>query len=193
MVNYMVEVGKISPNLGLGNARVEMYQVAGKPLLAEVAMYVGDRPIRKAQLLRSPLFELWYKMIEGETVLTFREMDESQRPDTLTLHAVWDDEEVVVEGKEEAEEGAEEGTVGQVDTTGPTTGMRMAILTPDIAMFEPVWQSPAKRALEEGQNEGKDDRSEQKKQAVEGTTQQVGMEIENQTEEEAGTTPDPEL
>ena len=41
MVNYMVEVGKISPNLGLGNARVEMYQVAGKPLLAEVAMYVG--------------------------------------------------------------------------------------------------------------------------------------------------------
>jgi len=172
-VHYMIEMGKISPNLGFGNARINTYQVWDKPLLAEVAMYVGDRAIRKAQLLRSPLFELWYKMVEGDVTLTFREMDESQRPDTLTYHAVWDEEEgEPEENAGEVEEGMMSDPIGG-EGGAETAGLKMVVMTPDVARFVPVPSSPAKRSLE-GQGEGTSGQ-DMKKQAL-GEEQELGGE-----------------
>jgi hypothetical protein len=103
VIKYMIDVGKITSNLGFGNTPME----DGKLPRGELVLTINEKNVRNKQLIRSPAEEIFHTLTyQGASLPTiaFRKVAKKQKGNAITFQAEPDSE----DDDEDDEEGADD-------------------------------------------------------------------------------------
>jgi len=96
LVHYMIYAGKLSPNLGFGNA---LFKDEKDWFLGEVYMNVKGKHMRRNELLRNPLFDYWPQISAPDAKPAIGFIRIHERKDILSFMATWDEEEEALDAE----------------------------------------------------------------------------------------------